>query len=146
LHSFKRMVQISEVRKHWKEDPMMEKGFVDLLKYNVEKDELEVSEDLINGDSEVIKGIAANVRGWAGNWEAIYDNILLRAKIKKEIVDIAKITGDEDMLEAKFNTRSNHEFHKISDEVSKEIGLPMSDRVFPAWQQWLNGEVKKRKI
>ena len=146
LHSFKRVVQISEVRKHWKQDPLLEKGFVDLLKYNVEKDELEVSEDLINGDSEIIKGIAANVRGWAGNWEAIYDNILLRAKIKKEIVDIAKITGDEDMLEAKFNTRSNHEFHKISDEVSKEIGLPMSDRVFPAWQQWLNGEVKKRKI
>lgn len=146
LHSFKRVVQISEVRKHWKQDPLLEKGFVDLLKYNVEKDELEVSEDLINGDSEVIKGIAANVRGWAGNWEAIYDNILLRAKIKKEIVDVAKITGDEDILEAKFNTRSNHEFHKISDEVSKEIGLPMSDRVFPAWQQWLNEEVKKRRI
>ena len=146
LHSFKRVVQISEVRKHWKQDPLLEKGFVDLLKYNVEKDELEVSEDLINGDSEIIKGIAANVRGWAGNWEAIYDNILLRAKIKKEIVDVAKITGDEDILEAKFNTRSNHEFHKISDEISQEIGLPMSDRVFPAWQQWLNEEVKKRKI
>ncbi len=146
LHSFKRVVQISEVRKHWKQDPLLEKGFVDLLKYNVEKDELEVSEDLINGDSEIIKGIAANVRGWAGNWEAIYDNILLRAKIKKEIVDVAKITGDEDILEAKFNTRSNHEFHKISDEISQEIGLPMSDRVFPAWQQWLNEEVKKRRI
>ena len=146
LHSFKRVVQISEVRKHWKQDPLLEKGFVDLLKYNVEKDELEVSEDLINGDSEIIKGIAANVRGWAGNWEAIYDNILLRAKIKKEIVDVAKITGDEDILEAKFNTRSNHEFHKISDEISQEIGLPMSDRVFPAWQKWLNAEIKKRKI
>ena len=146
LHSFKRVVQISEVRKHWKEDPLMEKGFVDLLKYNVEKDELEVSEDLINGDSEIIKGIASNVRGWAGNWDAIYDNILLRSKIKKEIVDVAKITGDEDILEAKFNTRSNHEFHKISDEISQEIGLPMSDRVFPLWQKWLNGEVKKRRI
>ena len=146
LHSFKRVVQISEVRKHWKQDPLLEKGFVDLLKYNVEKDELEVSEDLINGDSEIIKGIAANVRGWAGNWEAIYDNILLRAKIKKEIVDVAKITGDEDILEAKFNTRSNHEFHKISDEISQEIGLPMGERVFPAWQKWLNAEIKKRKI
>ncbi len=146
LHSFKRVVQISEVRKHWKQDPLMEKGFVDLLKYNVEKDELEVSEDLINGDSEIIKNIASNVRGWAGNWDAIYDNILLRAKIKKEIVDVAKITGDEDILEAKFNTRSNHEFHKISDEISQEIGLPMGERVFPAWQKWLNAEIKKRKI
>ena len=146
LHSFRRVVQISEVRKHWKEDPLLEKGFVDLMKYNVEKDELEVSEDLINGDSEIIKGIAANVSGWAGNWDAIYDNILLRAKIKKEIVDVAGITGDEDILEAKFNTRSNHEFHKISDEISQEIGLPMSDRVFPAWQRWLNEEIKKRRV
>ncbi|MBU0760181.1 MAG: type II/IV secretion system ATPase subunit, partial [Nanoarchaeota archaeon] len=146
LHSFRRVVQISEVRKHWKEDPLLEKGFVDLMKYNVEKDELEVSEDLINGDSEIIKGVAANVKGWAGNWDAVYDNILLRAKIKKEVVDVAKITGDENILEAKFNTRSNHEFHKISDEVSQEIGLPMSDRVFPAWQRWLNEEIKKRRI
>ena len=146
LHSFRRVVQISEVRKHWKEDPLLEKGFIDLMKYNVEKDELEVSEDLINGDSEIIKGIAANVRGWAGNWDAIYDNILLRAKIKKEIVDVAKITGNEDILEAKFNTRSNHEFHKISDEISQEIGLPKSERVFPEWQRWLNNEIKKKKI
>jgi len=146
LHSFRRVVQISEVRKHWKEDPLLEKGFVDLLKYNVEKDELEVSEDLVNGDSEIVKGIAASVKGWAGNWDAIYDNILLRAKMKKEIVDVAKITGNENILEAKFNTRSNHEFHKISDEISQEIGLPKSERVFPAWQKWLNQEVKKKRI
>ena len=146
LHSFRRVVQISEVRKHWEKDPLTEKGFVDLMKYNVEKDELEASDDLINGDSEIIKEIAGNVKGWAGNWDAVYDNILLRAKMKKEIVDVAERTGNEDILEAKFNTRSNHEFHKISDEVSKEIGLPMSDRVFPAWQKWLNQEIKKRKI
>jgi len=85
LHSWKRFVQLSEVRKHWKEDPLREKGFVDLLNYNVEKDELEASDDLINGDSEIIKEIASNVRGWAGNWDAIYDNILLRAKIKKKL-------------------------------------------------------------
>jgi type IV secretory pathway ATPase VirB11/archaellum biosynthesis ATPase len=37
LHSMKRVVQLTEVRKHWTEDPMKEKGFVDLLRYNVEK-------------------------------------------------------------------------------------------------------------
>ena len=146
LHSWKRVVQIEEVRKHWKEDPMMEKGFVNLLKYNVEKDELEPSEDLINGDSEIIKNIASNVKGWAGNWDAVYDNILLRAKIKKEIVELAEKTGDEIILEAKFNSLSNHMFHKISDEVRQEIGLPLSERVFPKWQKWLNEEIKKKRI
>ena len=146
LHSWRRVLEISEVRKHWKQDPLDEKGFVDLMKYNVEKDELETSDDLINGDSEIIKDIAANVKGWAGNWDAVYDNILLRAKIKKEIVDIAKKTNKEKILEAGFNAYSNHMFHKISDEVREEIGLPLGERVFPEWKKWLLKEVKKRKF
>ena len=146
LHSWKRLMQLTEVRKHWKKDPQEEKGFVDLLKYNVEKDSLEASEDLINGDSEVIKDIASNVKGWAGNWDAVYDNILLRGKIKQEIVDVAEKTGDASLLEAGFNVLSNNAFHRISDEIRQEIGLPLSERVFPAWQKWLNEEVKKRKI
>ncbi len=146
LHSWRRLVQISEVRKHWKEDPLLEKGFVDLMKYNVEKDELEVSDDLMNGDSEILKGIASNVKGWAGNWDAIYDNILLRAKIKKELLDTAIKTKDMDLIEAEFNTLSNHAFHEISDEVIEEVGLPLSKRVFPEWQKWLNKEIKKRNI
>ncbi len=146
LHSYRRVMQLSEIRKHWKEDPISENGFVDLLKYNVKKDELEATDDLMNGDSEIIKDIASNVKGWAGNWDAVYDNILLRAKIKKELVDIAKKTGKEKILEANFNLLSNHMFHKISDKVREEVGLPLSERVFPEWQKWLNEEIKKRKF
>ena len=146
LHSWKRVVQIAEVRKHWRNDPLEEKGFVDLLKYNVEKDELELSNDLINGDSEIIKDVASNIKGWAGNWDAVYDNILLRAKMKKEIVELAEKAGKEKILEAGFNSLSNHIFHRISDEVRQEIGLPLSERVFPEWKKWLYDEVKKGKV
>jgi len=143
LKSWKRLVQLSEVRKHWKNDPLEEKGFVDLLKYNVEKDELEPTEDLINGDSEVIKDIASNVRGWAGNWDAVYDNILLRAKIKKYTADMAEKLKKNFILEASFNALSNNAFHEISNEVSKEIGLPLSEKVFPEWQKWFDKQLKK---
>jgi len=37
-------------------------------------------------------------------------------------------------------------FHKISDDINQEIGLPMSERVFPAWQKWLNEEIKGKRI
>jgi hypothetical protein len=125
---------------------MAEKGFVDLMKYNIEKDEIEPTEDLINGDSEIIKDVASNVRGWAGNWDAVYDNILLRAKMKKEIVDVSNKIGDPDLLECGFNTLANHVFHRISDDVIQEIGLPLEERVFPLWQEWLNKELKKRVL
>jgi len=146
LHSWRRMLQLTEVRKFWVKDPMQEKGFVDLLSYNIKKDELEATDDLINGESEVVKEIASNVKEWAGNWDAIYDNILLRAKIKKEIVEVSERIKNSRILEAEFNALSNHTFHRISDEIRQEIGLPLSERVFPEWQKWLNQEIKKKRV
>lgn len=143
LHSKKRILQLTEVRKHWTKDPMEEKGFVDLMRYNVEKDELEPTEDLINGESEILKNIASNVKGWAGNWDAIYDNIILRGKIKQEIVNLARKINRPEMMEGSFNSLSNSVFHRISDLVTQEVGLPVSDRVFSEWQSWLIKESKK---
>jgi len=114
------------------------------MKYNVEKDELEPTDSLINGDSEIIKEIAANVKGWAGNWDAVWDNILLRAKIKKETVDVADKQKIPEILEAEFTKLSNDAFHKISDKVIQEHNLPLSEYVFPEWKKWLNEEIKKR--
>jgi archaeal flagellar protein FlaI len=143
MHSWRRILQITEVRKHWVEDPLKEGGFVDLMKYNVEKDKLEPTEDLINGDCEIIKEIASKVKGWAGNWDAVWDNILLRQKIKEELVSFSEKTNNPEILEAEFTVNSNNAFYKISDEVSEEIGLPKSEEVFPKWKRWLERESKR---
>jgi type IV secretory pathway ATPase VirB11/archaellum biosynthesis ATPase len=143
LHTKKRLMAITEVRKHWESDPMREKGFVDLVRYNVEKDELEPTQELMNGESEIIKAIAGNVKGWAGNWDAVYDNILLRGKCKQEIVELSERMERPELLEARFNVLANNAFHKISDEVREEYGLPLSEHVFPRWQKWLHQMAQK---
>jgi len=143
LHSWRRILQISEVRKQWEKDPLRERGFVDLMKYDVEEDRLKPTEDLINGDCEVIKDIASRVKGWAGNWDAVWDNIILRKKIKEEIVSYSEKIKNPEILEAEFTVKSNNAFHKISDEVSKESGLPVSEEVFPLWKKWLEEEAKR---
>jgi len=145
LQSWKRVVQLAEVRKHWTKDPLDEKAFINLLNYDVNKDELVPSQELINGDSEIIKAIASNVKGWAGNWDAVYDNILLRAKIKEELLKISKEAKLPQLLESKFNALSNANFYEISEAIREEIGLPTSERVFPLWQTWLRKEVKELK-
>lgn len=141
LHSIKRVVQIAEVRKHWTKDPLEEKAFVDLMRYNVEKDELEPTDELINGDSEVIKSIAGSVKGWAGNWDAIIDNIALRAQVHQELVATAKRMNKLSLLEASFVKRSNDAFHMISDRVTREFGLPLSEKVFLEWKRWFLEQV-----
>ena len=143
LHRSRRVTQITEVRKHWEQDPLIENGFVDLMKYSSTTDKLEPSDDLINGDSEILKAIAGNVREWAGNWDAVWDNILLRAKIKETIVDVAAKSSMPDLLEAGFVISCNDEFHKISDKVREDIGNLDSKRIFFEWNEWLKRAVKR---
>jgi flagellar protein FlaI len=143
MHSMRRVLSLTEVRKQWTKDPLEEKGFVNLLNYNVEKDNLEATDDLINGDSEIIKDIAGGVRGWAGNWDAVYDNILLRGMIKQELVNISEKIGKPQLLEAPFVSLSNNMFHQISDKIGQEVGLPTSKRVFPEWQKWTINAAKR---
>ena len=143
LHRWRRVTQITEVRKHWEQDPLVEKGFVDLMKYDSKKDELEASEELIDGDSEILKAIAGNVKEWAGNWDAVWDNILLRAKTKEALLDYANKTNNMSLLEADFVIQSNDKFHKISESIREETGALDSKRIFFDWNEWLKRHVKK---
>ncbi len=143
LHRWRRVLQLTEVKKHWREDPGLEGGFTDLLKYDVNSDELKPTPELLNGESEVIKAIASSVRGWAGNWDAIWDNIILRAKIKEMIVNFSAKLKRPELLEAEFVVKANNVFHGLSDEVREEVGLPLSKYVLPKFEEWLKNEVKR---
>jgi len=143
LEKWKRVTQITEVRKQWEEDPLREKGFVDLMTYDPKIDALVPSSDLLNGDSDVLKSIAGSVKEWAGNWEAVWDNINLRAKIKETIVQVADKSKMPELLEADFCVLSNDEFHKISDRVKEEVGSMDSKKIFFYWNEWLKKTVKK---
>ncbi len=146
LHRFRRVTQITEVRKFWESDPLLEKGFVDLMKYDSKSDELEPSSDLLNGDSDILKAIAGNVKEWTGNWDAVWDNVLLRAKIKETLVKVAKKAKMPSLLEAEFVILCNDEFHKVSDRVKTEVGSLDSKRIFFEWNDWLKRSIKKQNI
>jgi len=143
LHRWRRVTQITEVRKKWENDPIAEKGFVDLMKYNSKTDQLEVSDDLMNQDSDVIKSIAENVKEWSGNWDAVWENIMLRAKNYETIVDYAKKLNAPEILEAKFIVEVNDQFHMITDKVKEEVGFMDSKRIFFEWNEWLKKAAKE---
>ena len=146
LHRWRRVTQITEVRKHWENDPLLENGFVDLMKYDTRTDQLEPTDDLINGESEILKGIAGNVKDWAGSWDAVWDNILLRAKIKETLVNYAEKANMLNLLEADFVVMANDEFHRISERIKEETGSLDSKRIFFDWNEWLKRSVKKMNM
>jgi len=143
LHSYRRTVEFTEIRKHWKSDPAEEKGFVNLLEYNAKKDELEPTSTLLAGESEIINSIAKNVREWKGDWDAIWSNINLRANILDTIVKIANKTKKFDILEAKTVVLANSMFHLFSDEVRREFGSLDSEEIYNRWLSWFKKYIKE---
>jgi archaeal flagellar protein FlaI len=124
---------------------LREHGFVDLMKYDSRTDQLEPTDELINGDSDIIKAIAGNVKEWSGSWDAVWDNILLRTKVKQAIVDAAHDEKNLELLEAPFVIKCNDKFHKVCDKVRTKQGKLDSERIFFEWSDWLKKELKKIK-
>ena len=137
LNKQRRITQITEVTKEWEEDPLLEQGFRDLLTYNATTDKLEPSSELTNGDSQVIKNVAKNVKEWAGSWDAVWENIQLRAMIKEKTVQMADKAQAPWMLEAEFVVAGNEEFHKIASKINNEVGGYDNKRILREWESWL---------
>lgn len=145
LHRFRRITQITEVNKNWENDPLLENGFGDLFKYDSKTDRLEITDDLLNGESEILKSIGSNVKQWAGNWDAIWDNVELRGKIKKLQVDTAQKLNNDLILEADAIIQTNDMFHKISERVNEEYGNLDSKKIYFEFEQWYKSFAKKFK-
>ncbi len=137
LHSFRRIVEMTEVRKHWKVDPMDEGGFVNLLEYSAKEDALKPSKTLLMGESQVLNDIAARVRDWKGNWDSVWNNITLRAKILQTLLDYSKKTNNTNLLEAENVIKSNSRFHIIGNEVKEEVGTLDNSLIYERWLNWL---------
>ena len=144
LKKYKRILRITEVRKEWDEDPLKEKAFVDLMVYNPKTDQLEVTDDLRNGNSDILKRMAGRIKEFAGDWDAVWNNIQLRADVKQSIVDISAESNDPSLLEAEFVIKANDMFHLISEKVKEQKSTLDSAQILFEYKEWLRKEVRKK--
>ncbi len=142
LHRFRRMTEITEVRKEWETNPLKEGGFIPLMLYSAREDKMKPTDTLVNGESEVLNRMASYVKEWAGNWDALWENIKLRARIKKAMVDISENAKKPELLEAGWVTRSNSQYHIIAEGVRKEAGSLDPGRVYEEWLKWFRLNAK----
>ena len=134
----RRITQIVEVKKNWNEDPIMESGFNELFKYDTQTDELMISDNLINGESDILKSIGANIKQFSGDWDAIWNNITLRGDIKKYHVDKATELNCDELLEAKPVIDANDMFHKISQKILDETNTLDNDLILNEFKHWFD--------
>ncbi len=144
LHRFRRVTELTEVRKHWKTDPYDEKGFVNLMEYSASADELKPTEILSTGESEIINRIASLTKEWEGRWEDVWENIQLRANMKKAMVDYSIKLNAPELIEAPWVTQSNEQFHIISSRLKEETGYMDPKEIFSRWDKWFSSKIKER--
>lgn len=141
LRRFRRVTEVTEVRKKWKDDPADEGGFVNLMEYSSREDKLKPTDALVDGESEVLNEIAKRVREWRGAWDLVWDNILLRAKIKQTMLDYAETLKRPELIEAEWVAKANEAFHVISQKVLQEVGTPDSKMVYEKWVEWFKQRI-----
>ncbi len=137
LKAFRRVVELTEVRKHWKTDPLNEGGFENLLEYSAKDDVLKPTKTLLTGESVILNEISERVREWRGNWDSIWGNIKLRGQVMQTLVEFSQKKNNPDVMEAAGVVESNSMFHIISSEVREEVGSLDSGLIYERWEQWL---------
>ena len=134
----RRIVQISEVVKSgWGKEVDPDKIFADIMIYNAERDELEATDLLDMGQSEVIGRIAME---WGMSIEKAIENIALRARVKEAMVRYGE--NNESLLEAKAVRDANNAFWMLIEESRREHGSPDYKEVEKKWMRWYREYVK----
>ncbi len=130
----RRLVQITEVKKHWNEDPETEGGLLDLMSYNAKKDNLDLLEDNLK-DSELFTKIQS-VSGL--NMEQIWKEISMVSKTKQYLVDLKTKLNFSDLLEAENTTIANTSLHLFREKQMEESDTLNLDELYTTWKNWVD--------
>jgi hypothetical protein len=139
LQKFRRMTEVTEVGKHWKEDPEAEGGFTNIFKHRAEKDDWELNPVYTDkkvcmgaSGSEFFKKISARM---GLSFDEIWNEINIRAKTKKYLVDMKQKFEIPALLESEYTVPINNQAMLISDRMKQEDDFSY-DAVYNEWKKW----------
>ena len=133
LKRVRRIVEITEIKKHWNDDPSREGGLLDLMKYDAGKDTLELMEDNLK-ESELFKKIQ-KTSGLTIN--EIWAEIRLRGNAKLFLVEQRNELGLKPLLEADYTSKANNKLMLMREEMLEEEGKLDYDQLLGQWKNWV---------
>jgi len=140
LERVRRIVQITEVKKHWTEDPEREGALLDLMIYDARKDKLELLEDNLK-ESEVFPKISKT----SGlNMGEMWESIRLNASAKQFLVDLKNKNKIPELLEAENSFIANNKLLLLKEQALEEEGKIDYTQVLGEWKNWAQNNFLKR--
>ena len=134
LKKERRLIEITEIGKHWYEDPEKEGGLIDLLAFDAAKDEHLLIKENFNR-SELFPKIAKK-RGLT--MEDIWKDIHARADTKKFLVEQKQKHMIPELLEAKYTVPANDKWGLILEKQRQEYGAVDYEEAKKEWTNWVS--------
>jgi len=132
LKSYRRIVEITEVKKHWNKDPDAEGGLLTLMSYDAAKDTLVLNEDALK-DSDLF-GKICKLSGLT--IEEAWDQIKLFANEKAYQVDVATELDVLELLEAENTVAAHNKLLILKEEYITERGNVNYTELLEDWKKW----------
>ncbi|MFH0836253.1 MAG: type II/IV secretion system ATPase subunit [Candidatus Micrarchaeota archaeon] len=133
LKRSRRLIEVTEVKKHWVEDPDREKGFLEWMRFDATKDKMELFEkDLKN--SEWVQRVE-KIRGLT--FDEIWAEINARAETKDYLVKKRRALDIPELLEAEYSVHAHNKYLLLADEYRKQ-GFLDHDALLTEWKAWVD--------
>jgi hypothetical protein len=129
----RRLVEITEIGKHWYEEPEREGGLVNILEFNVAKDSHYVVEENLK-KSEMFPRLAKK-RGL--RIEDLWKDIYARAEVKQFLLDTKNKNGIPELLEARCTVPSNDKWLLILERQREIHGSIDYEEAKAEWKKWV---------
>ncbi|MBI5224901.1 Flp pilus assembly complex ATPase component TadA [Candidatus Micrarchaeota archaeon] len=139
LKRARRLIEVTEVKKHWTEDPDKENGFLHWLQYDAGKDDLEFFEDRMK-ESEWLPKLQ-KVRGL--KIEQIWNEINARAESKQYLVDLKRKYAIPKILEAENSILAHSYYMLLGEKQREEFGSVDHKELIKNWKSWIDDNLAK---
>ncbi len=135
----RRVVGITEVGKHWYDDPEREGGLIQLLDFDATRDTHFIVEQNLK-KSELLPKLAKR-RGLT--IEDLWKDITARGATKQFLVDMKNKHNIPDLLEAKYTVPANDKWLIILEKQRQEHGSVDYEQAVRGWESWvLENQIK----
>jgi hypothetical protein len=140
LKRVRRITEITEIKKHWNEDPSREDGLLDIMKYDAAKDALELIEDNLK-ESDLFQKIQ-KTSGLTVN--DIWSEIRLRGNAKLFLVEQKNSLSLPTLLEAENTSLATNKLFLIKESMIEETGKTDYDQLLGQWKNWVTKDLIPR--
>jgi type IV secretory pathway ATPase VirB11/archaellum biosynthesis ATPase len=147
LSKHRRMIQLTEVKKHWEHDPYIEHGFEDIMTYTAKTDDWELNklytdEKIYQAtkESEILEKIM-RMRGIS--FTEIWQEINLRAKTKNYLVEMKRKHELPILLESTYTVPMHNQMQLIAEKSKSQGKKTDYDTVYTEWKKWVDDRYLK---